>query len=691
MYFKSRALSLVAALSALSMNAVADQFTRFPGCPDKACILPPTSAEMLLGAKFDVRVEIHEEAKAPGGVAGKPNPNFEISIAKVHLNDDGKVIQESKPVPLEQYLRLEPAPLESWNFTYFQDAAHFWKGQGGAVENADHTHNGGVSSASTPVNVVSKVWRRASFRHSGDFKVTVKYNNGEKTEALWKVRKSQFKKRIAKNAIFFIGDGMTTPMISAARVISRKNVNGKYQKWMQMDRMEEMGHVIPCGLDALITDSANSASAYNTGHKSSVNGLGVYADTSDDPFDDPKQELLAELLRRREKKQGGPAAIGVVTTAEVQDATPAAVVSHTRRRGTKAEITDFFIHGVKNFSVPVRPDVLLGGGGSYFLPGKSLNKANYYDIFRKEGGYNVVHSKTDLLKHNNKDPLLGIFHKGNMDVWLDRNVYKDNLKGKKSSPLGDGSDALDQPNLVDMTITALNTLKKRGGNGGFFAMIEAASIDKMMHPLDFHRGLADLLELDNAVKAALEWVKKNDPDTLVVVTADHGHGFDVYGTVDTEFFNAAPDNDESGTQIEKRGAIGIYETAGWPGYKDEDGDGFPDNWTPRVTLAAGTVNFPNYHETFQLNTTRVKNPAILDKGTHSHKPAYDSYIANPDEAEGALHRTGNLPVSESQGVHSLQDVPVFASGPGAHLFGRVMDNTEIFFNFAEALGLGQDE
>ncbi|KAK9752392.1 hypothetical protein K7432_018040, partial [Basidiobolus ranarum] len=178
-----KAITLLATLSVLSNEVIADQFTRFPGCPDKACIMPPTSAEMLLGAKFDVRVEIHDEAPAPGGVAGKPNPNFEITIAKVRLNDNGKVIQESKPVPLETYLRLEPAPLESWNFTYYQDAAHFWKGQGGAVEDADHTHNGGANkAASTPVNVVSKVWRKAAFRHSGDFKVTVNYNNGEKTE-----------------------------------------------------------------------------------------------------------------------------------------------------------------------------------------------------------------------------------------------------------------------------------------------------------------------------------------------------------------------------------------------------------------------------------------------------------------------------------------------------------------------------
>src|SRR5690606_12890516 len=146
--------------------------------------------------------------------------------------------------------------------------------------------------------------------------------------------------------------------------------------------------------------------------------------------------------------------------------------------------------------------------------------------------YQTVFTKTDLLKYTGKNPLLGIFHSGDMDVWLDRNVYKKNLEGKKTDPQGTGLPALDQPNLDQMVVKALEVLEKRHHESGWFLMAEAASIDKMMHPLDYDRGLADLLELDKSVGITQNWLKKHklDKDTLILVTADHGHGFDVVGS-----------------------------------------------------------------------------------------------------------------------------------------------------------------
>lgn len=59
---------------------------------------------------------------------------------------------------------------------------------------------------------------------------------------------------------------------------------------------------------------------------------------------------------------------------------------------------------------------------------------------------------------------------------------------------------------------------------------------------------------------------------MLVFTADHAHGFDVYGSVNQEYVgNHRKDAD-------MRSAVGLYEYSGWPGYKDEDGDGFPDNF-----------------------------------------------------------------------------------------------------------------
>lgn len=95
-----------------------------------------------------------------------------------------------------------------------------------------------------------------------------------------------------------------------------------------------------------MTDSANSATALYTGHKSTVNALGVYADSSPDSFDDPKVETIAEIFHR---VHGGK--IGIVTTAYIADATPAALTAHTRDRGQYGAVIDSFIHGIVNYTV----------------------------------------------------------------------------------------------------------------------------------------------------------------------------------------------------------------------------------------------------------------------------------------------------------------------------------------------------
>ncbi|KAF9430632.1 hypothetical protein BGZ94_005440 [Podila epigama] len=654
----------IAAVSAARIDP-AGQFKRLGACPDLGCVFPPDSAEFVAGSFFDVRVEIHAENDA------KPNKDYKLTIQKIsnsvhdhRSNTSGG--KKPKAIDFTKFSKVKPQAQESWDFTYFKDAAAYWKAEDGD------------KNQSTPVHVASTAWRQVAIKEPGTYKVTLKYNNGKTSEVTWVVNPVQ--KRKAKNVILFIGDGMTTAMITAARLISKPHSAGKYSKHMHMDKFPVLGHVMTHSLDSLITDSANSASAYNTGHKSSAGALGVYPDSSASPFDDPKQELIAELLRRRSKKNGGAGGVGIVSTAEVQDATPAAVYAHTRNRDEKATIVDQMIHGSK----PVVADVILGGGGKYFHSqkgGKSLNGTDYYKAYAKERGYKVVHNKTNLLKYKGKDPLLGIFHAGNMDVWLDRNVYKDNVKKGASDPTGTGLPALDQPNLDQMVLKGLEVLDKRHRKEGWFMMAEAASVDKMMHPLDYDRALADLLELDNTIGKTREWLKRNglEKDTLILVTADHAHSFDVYGSVDTQYFNSFSESE----QLEKKNSVGTYEYSGWPSYVDADGDGFPDNWDVRYTLASGTAGFPAHREDFQISINGSNVPAMAKGSSHHHYPEHV-----PTEDAKGLYKPGTLPVKENVGVHSLQDVPVYAVGPGASLFAGTQDNTEIFHKIAEVLGLG---
>jgi alkaline phosphatase len=184
--------------------------------------------------------------------------------------------------------------------------------------------------------------------------------------------------------------------------------------------------------------------------------------------------------------------------------------------------------------------------------------------------------------------------------------------------------------------------------------------------LDWHRATWDVIELDRAVAWAKDWAKR-DGNTLVIVTADHGHAFTVFGGYDQ---TRGPGN---------RDAVGVYQDAGFPTYGDQtDANGIPRPETARG-LAAGFGGTPDYCESFAIREV-YRAPTVS---------ASANWVPNPETCRepGAWVRTGNLPRSASQGVHTADPTPLFAWGPGAQFFHGVMDQTQIFFVMARALGL----
>ncbi|RCI05055.1 hypothetical protein CU098_011345 [Rhizopus stolonifer] len=633
------------------------QFPRLGACPDPhACIFPPDVSTFIPGAYFDLRVELHAYDKDTSKPTPAPYKEFKTTIRKGN----------GKWYDINDYFKLKKQPkIENWTFDW--------------IDSIDTQYASVLNKTNKPIEVAvaSRAWRRIKLIESGEYEIKVQYSPKKSYSVKYHVVEPKKPKKKAKNVILFISDGTNIGMITAARALARKHTSGKYESLLSFEDFDNLGHVITNSVDSLLTDSANSASAYATGHKSSVNCLGVYADSSEDPFDDPKVELITELIRRRQPNK----AIGVVSTAFSQDATPAAFYSHTRRRSTLAEITDQLLNGFGNWTDTGIVDVLLGAGAEQFSGNKSLHNNNYYKSFEK-AGYNVVMNKKQLLANKGKkDKLLGIFRTGNLDVWFERNLYVNNTVGNKAAPDNSGKDALgsDQPGLSDMTIAALEVLKRRGGKDGFFMMSEAASVDKQLHTFDFPRALAELIELDVTIKKTIEWLKKNSEyeDTLILLTADHSHGFDVWGSVDQRYIRSHDDKSDM------RNSIGVYAQAGFPGYFDRNGDGFPDNWSPDITLAAGTNNGPAHYEAWQVTHTGPRNPTASD--------GHGDYIGNPKDAAGkngaGLSWSSNLPHGESQGVHSMSDVFIYSHGPGSDLFKKTFENWELFFKMAEAMDL----
>jgi len=485
--------------------------------------------------------------------------------------------------------------------------------------------------------------------------VTVEVSDGARSRTVtWTVFDTGPRK--AKNVILFIGDGLSPAHRVAARLLSKGIVEGKSLGKLAIDDMPRMAMVATAGSDSIITDSANSASAYATGHKSAVNAMGVYADRTANPFDDPKVETITSLSKRKNGM-----AIGIVTNTEIEDATPAAMVAHTRRRAAYDEIVEQFF--------AAKPDVLMGGGAANFLPkgtagSKRRDDIDYIARFR-DAGYTVATTKTELDAVSSKPDtrkLLGLFAPGNMDGVLDRKFLKGG--GVKRNP--------DQPDLTDQTQAALNVLSKH--DGGFFLMVESGMIDKYAHALDMERAVYDTIMLDNAVNLARKWALARGDDTLILVLADHNHPNSLVGTVNDDM-SAAP-------TAPLRERIGVYDKAGFPNYPPPDAEGYPSRVDVSRRLAIFSASLPDHYETLRPKLDNPNEPTQPGEQPGTFKPN-EKY----KEVPGAVLRPGNLSAMMGASVHSGEDVILTGIGPGSERIQGSLDNTDVFRIMADALGL----
>ncbi|KAB7665993.1 alkaline phosphatase [Plesiomonas shigelloides] len=330
-----------------------------------------------------------------------------------------------------------------------------------------------------------------------------------------------------KNVILLIGDGMGDSEITAAR----NYANGAGGFFAGIDALPLTGQYTHYALDKktgkpdYVTDSAASATAWSSGVKTYNGALGV------DIHEKPHTTLM-QLAKAAGKGTGN------VSTAELQDATPAAMMAHVTARkcygpeatsklcptnalenGGKGSITEQMLQ--------TRPDVTLGGGMKTFSEvskagagqGKTLRQQ------AQEQGFVIVETLDDLKKVQSADqkaPLLGLFSDGNMPVrWKGPKAsYHGNLDQPAVTCTTNPERSASVPNLADMTEKAIDLLKTNPN--GFFLQVEGASIDKQDHAANPCGQFGETVDLDEAVQKALEFARA-DGNTLVIVTADHAH------------------------------------------------------------------------------------------------------------------------------------------------------------------------
>lgn len=346
---------------------------------------------------------------------------------------------------------------------------------------------------------------------------------GDQTAAL----RDSLSDKPAKNIILLIGDGMGDSEITAARNYAQ----GAGGFFKGIDALPLTGQYTHYALDKetgkpdYVTDSAASATAWSTGVKTYNGALGVDIHEKD-------HTTILEMAK------AAGLATGNVSTAELQDATPAALVSHVTSRkcygpsltstlcptnalekGGKGSITEQLLNA--------RADVTLGGGAATFAEmatagewqGKTLREQAL------ARGYQLVNDAASLkavTAANQDKPLLGLFSDGNMPVRWEglKASYHGNLEQPavtcKANPQRDDT----VPTLAQMTDKAIELLGKN--EKGFFLQVEGASIDKQDHAANPCGQIGETVDLDEAVQRALAFAKK-EGNTLFVVTADHAH------------------------------------------------------------------------------------------------------------------------------------------------------------------------
>lgn len=459
----------------------------------------------------------------------------------------------------------------------------------------------------------------------------------EASSAIKKRRELPVNNGRAKNVILFIGDGMSIPTITAARIYDgqSRGEDGESNS-LSFDRLPYAALVKTYTTDYQVPDSAGTATAMNTGVKTRSGVLNVNETV---PRGDCEKSLdntlpaLAEFAKIRGK------AVGVVTTARVTHATPAAVYAHSPERGWESDGSmseDALSQGCVDIAAQLVDfpyggglDLVLGGGSREFLPANAggKRKADNLVLNWQQRGGRFVASATDMnkLEAGDKHPVLGLFSPSHMTYMADR------------------SDDSTEPTLSEMTAKAIELLQRRSDDG-YYLMVEGARIDHAHHAGWAGRSLMEAQEFANAVQVALDTVDLSD--TLILVTADHSHTLTMAGYPGrgNDILDLVHKADAEGNLLEAP----VLANDGKPyttlGYANGEGAVKGERSVPETGLFA-------------------RQQALIP-----------TYSKSTD---------GHIRLSET---HGGDDVALFAIGPKAHWVGGVMEQNEIFHVMAAAFG-----
>lgn len=460
----------------------------------------------------------------------------------------------------------------------------------------------------------------------------------------------------ARNVILFVGDGMDLTTVAAARVLEGQRAGGSGEdNLLSWEHFPHTGFSRTYNTDMQTPDSAGTISAMATGVKTRAGVINVDQSL---PRGDCGRLAERSLLSVMELARDAGMGTGVVTTTRITHATPSAAYARSPDRNWEDDATlpaSAAAQGCVDIAAQLVdlpgdrfPDVVFGGGRRHFLPAgqpdpehpdKSGRRADGRDLIRewqaRHPGGAFVWNREQMQAASGRTPILGLFEHDHLHYEHDR-----------------AQDDPGEPSLAEMTREAIRRLQDSAD--GYVLLVEGGRIDHAHHAGNAFRALTDTIALADAVQAAMELT--DEADTLVLVTADHGHTltFAGYPARGNPILDKVHNINSEGERVAALDGLGLpYTTLGYangPGYRGHDG-------------AGGDINYGSAPGDFSARTGR---PELTDMDTRD--PSYQQEATVPLYSE----------------THGGQDVGIWARGPGAHAVRGTVEQNVIFHFMVQA-------
>lgn len=464
-----------------------------------------------------------------------------------------------------------------------------------------------------------------------------------------RVKKQPIRTGKAKNVILFIGDGMGVSTLTAARILEGqlRGESGE-ENSLSFEEFPFSALSKTYQVDQQTPDSAPTMTAMITGIKTRNGMISVNQNARINDFRTVKGNETKTLVQYASE---AGLSTGIISTARLTHATPAACYAHTHKRGWESDRDIYnadkeaheagfadIASQLIDYKYGDGVTVALGGGRSKFTPetqedpeypeqkGERRDGRDLPQEWVKNGkNSKYVWNKKDFdsIDPKTTDRLLGLFEPSHMRYEAERE-----------------KDAAGEPSLTEMTEKSIDILSKN--DKGYFLMVEAGRIDHSHHDGRAFNALRDTIELSNAVRKAIE--KVNLDETLIIVTADHSHVFTM-----------------AGYPYRGNNILGLVRETKPDG---SPADSFKMGGDKKPFTTLGYMNGPG-----------AKVDSVRDMLTQQS-------VLLPDHRQQAL-----IPLSSE--THGGEDVAVFATGVNAHYIRGSMEQNWIFYVMADAMQLAK--